>query len=89
MLESKFFYCQYLYHLLPNPRFSDHDQMMHFQGGDVGHKSTQNATDFFKNSCLGLSTVPCTTRTYGAVNTVPVPGLVTSEPRSDHTRRNL
>ena len=26
---------------------------------------------------------------YGAINTVPVPRLVTSEPRSDHTRRNL
>ena len=38
---------------------------------------------------LGLSTVPRTTRTYGAVNTVPVPGPVTSEPRSDRTRRNL
>ena len=38
---------------------------------------------------VGLSTVPCTTHTYGAINTVPVPRPVTSEPCSDHTRRNL
>ena len=42
-----------------------------------------------RSGFLGLSTVPHTTRTYGAVNTVPVPRPVTSEPRSDHTRRNL
>ena len=43
------------------------------------------------HSCcrLGLSTVPHTMRTYGAVNTVPVPVPVTSEPCSDHTCRNL
>ena len=34
--------------MTPN-RFADWDLMMHFQGGGVGHKSTQKATDFFKS----------------------------------------
>jgi hypothetical protein len=30
-------------------RFSDRDLVMRFRGGGVGHKSTRDATDFFKN----------------------------------------
>jgi hypothetical protein len=35
---------------LPNTycRFSDRDLMMRFRGGGVGHKSTREATDFFR-----------------------------------------
>ena len=29
-------------------RFADRDHMMRFRGGGVGHKSTREATDFFK-----------------------------------------
>jgi hypothetical protein len=35
-------------------RFSDRDLMMRFRGGGVGHKSTREATDFFKNDRDGL-----------------------------------
>jgi hypothetical protein len=34
--------------LILNSRFSDRDLMMRFRGGGVGHKSTREATDFFK-----------------------------------------
>ena len=33
---------------IPLFRFADRDLMMRFRGGGVGHKSTRQATDFFK-----------------------------------------
>ena len=33
---------------LPLLRFADHDMVMHFRGGGVGHKVTRAATDTFK-----------------------------------------
>ncbi len=38
-------------------RFSDRDLMMRFRGGGVGHKSTREATDFFKNDTDRLDTI--------------------------------
>jgi hypothetical protein len=37
-------------------RFSDRDLMMRFRGGGVGHKSTREATDFFKKDRDHLDT---------------------------------
>jgi hypothetical protein len=37
-----------LYLLTLDIRFADRDLMMRFRGGGVGHKSTREATDFFK-----------------------------------------
>jgi len=43
------------------PRFADRDLMMRFRGGGVGHKSTREATDFFKRDRDRLDTRKVTT----------------------------
>jgi len=41
-------------------RFSDRDLVMRFRGGGVGHKSTRDATDFFKADRDPLDLKPST-----------------------------
>lgn len=51
MLECRcfsFFFLLCSRQLLIIVRFADRDLMMRFRGGGVGHKSTREATDFFK-----------------------------------------